>query len=172
MKLLSIVHLLVASGSRPRIDNTWFIDGYNLLGHKGTPRDPTVLAEKLQPIRTDSVILVLDGPKEGGLAETTVTVKDNFQNILLGQGMSADDYIMDEIKALRASDHRQRVHVVTADRRLRSAVLDIKPVVKGVVNPATFWKRYLPRLCGMKLPKLLVEEEQSTTTNAEGGEEL
>jgi YacP-like NYN domain len=156
---IPFLHLLVVSGSRPRVGNTWFIDGNNLLGHKGTPKDATVLAQKLQAIRGDAVILVLDGSKEGPI-DSSITANASFQNVLLGQGLSADKYIMDEIKSLRKQDPTRRVQVVTADRQLRAAVLDIKPIVKGVVNPSTFWRRYLPRLCGMKLPKAPTESNE------------
>jgi YacP-like NYN domain len=162
-----LLHLLVAAGSRPRVGNTWFIDGYNLLGHKGTPKDATVLAEKLKPIRADAVILVFDGPKEGSM-DSSIAENGSFKNVVLGQAMSADKYIMDEIKAMRQIDQTRRVQVVTADRQLRSAVLDIKPIVKGVVNPSTFWRRYLPRLCGMKLPKAADVEAAAA---ADGGDD-
>ena len=154
-----LLHLLVASGTRPRTGTTWFVDGNNLLGHKGTPKNAEILAQKLQPIQAESVVLVLDGQK-GGLAETDIQVQGTFQKVMLGEGMSADDFIMDEIKAMlnAVPAERKRVQVVTADRELRSAVLSFKPVVRGVVNPVTFWRRYLPRLCGMKLPKSEVEE--------------
>lgn len=157
MKLLPLLHLLVASGTRPKVGTTWFIDGNNLLGHKGTPKDATVLAQKLQPIQADAVILVLDG-KKGTHETTAIEVNGTFQKVALGGDMSADDYIMTEIRAMLDAVPRRRVQVVTADRKLRSSVLDIKPIVRGVVNPVTFWKRYLPRLCGMKLPKLQGEE--------------
>lgn len=164
MKLLVaplITHLL-ALGTRPKTSTTWFIDGNNLLGHRGTPKDPDTLAQKLQPIRgAEAVILVLDG-RPG--AETSTETTGAFQRVNLGEGSSADDYILGEIRARnRPNAPRQeqstRVQVVTADRKLRKAVLGIKPIVKDVVNPVTFWRRYLPRLCGYKLPKRAPAQE-------------
>lgn len=148
---LPLLHLLVASGTRKKVGTTWFIDGNNLLGHRGTPKDAGALAKKLLPVRAASVVLVLDGRQ--GVAETAIDVTGSFQLVALGEGMSADDYIVDQIKAMVGGKPRKRVQVVTADRQLRCSVLDIKPVVRAVVNPLTFWKRYLPRLSGMKLPK-------------------
>jgi hypothetical protein len=177
--------------------NIWYIDGYNVLGHSGTPKDVTVLTEKLQQIQpaTNTVILVLDGKKVSrsssstdtgtttvdtndvieakstpSVAATTTKIEVNgtFQKVVLGDGLLADDYILNEIQSLCQSDNtrldeqqqQQRrfqksiIQVVTADRQLRNEVLNIKQPIKvrGVVNPVTFWKRYLPRLCGMKLP--------------------
>jgi hypothetical protein len=180
--------------------NIWYIDGYNVLGHSGTPKDVTVLTEKLQQIQpaTNTVILVLDGKKVSrsssssssstdtndvieakstpSVAATTTKIEVNgtFQKVVLGDGLLADDYILNEIQSLCPSDntrldHEQQqqqqqqqqrrfqksiIQVVTADRQLRNEVLNIKQPIKvrGVVNPVTFWKRYLPRLCGMKLP--------------------
>jgi hypothetical protein len=174
--------------------NIWYIDGYNVLGHSGTPKDVTILTEKLQQIQpaTNTVILVLDGKKVSrssssstddtndvikassspSIAATTTKIEVNgtFQKVVLGDGLLADDYILNEIQSLCPSDNtrlneqqqqqqQQRfqksiIQVVTADRQLRNEVLNIKQPIKvrGVVNPVTFWKRYLPRLCGMKLP--------------------
>jgi hypothetical protein len=161
-----------------------------VLGHSGTPKDVASLTEKLQKMQptTNSVILVLDGKKirssqgnsdsaesstasedvdaSASTATTRIETNGSFQKVLLGDGLLADDYILDEIQLLfqphaTASEDQQRraqksiIQVVTADRKLRSEILNIKQPIKvrGVVNPVTFWKRYLPRLCGLKLPK-------------------
>jgi hypothetical protein len=153
--LLPILHYLLAAttSTKPKVATTWFVDGNNLLGHKGTPRNATVLAEKLADIKSArSVVLVLDG--KTGLDETRVEERgDIFQMVSLQQGLSADDYILDQLDMIRRTNHNCRIEVVTADRKLRKQILAIKPVVKGVVNPVVFWRRYLPRLCGYKLPK-------------------
>ena len=101
------------------------------------------------------------------VAETTIEILNpygTFQKVTLGTGLLADDYILNEISAMGRDSHhhhheqdaastttRNVVQVVTADRKLRQQVLAIKPnKVKGVINPVTFWKRYIPRLCGLK----------------------
>lgn len=186
------IHLLALKARPQRVKglNIWYIDGYNVLGHSGTPKDVATLSEKLQKIQpaTNSVILVLDGkkirpsksesdnPESNALAEeadpstntaeTRIETSESFQKVLLGDGLLADDYILNEIQLLfqpSATDDLQQerraqksiIQVVTADRKLRSEILNIKQPIKvrGVVNPVTFWKRYLPRLCGLKLPK-------------------
>jgi len=159
MKLLGplAVHLL-ALGSRPKVKQTWIIDGNNLMGHKGTPRDPDALTHKLQPIAADEVILVLDGRPNTEteiITEFGTSSSSNLQRVNLGQGLSADEYILEAIQArnqpnAKRRDQVTRIQVVTADRKLRRAIRGIKPVVKDVVNPVTFWRRYLPRLCGYK----------------------
>ena len=139
----------------------YFIDGSNTMGHKGTPRDRETIAEKLKPIEQASsdlsVILVWDGLK--GQSETIVvdsehtnSRRSDFQIVALAEGMSADDYILESLQELKDSHNagQSSVQVVTADRELRRQVLRLKPVAKGVINPVVFWKRYRPRLSGMK----------------------
>lgn len=126
------------------------LDICTVLGYKGTPRDSNQVAEKLKQIKgVESVVLVFDG-KKGGSPETHVSTDGFFQLVALGEGISADDYIEGQAKLASVDE---RVQVVTADRDLRRKVLSVKPAVKNVVNPLTFWKRYLPRLCGYKKPK-------------------
>lgn len=150
-----LLHLLVAS--RPKIPTTWFVDGNNVLGHKGTARDATVLSDKLKAIKSaSSVTLVLDG--KTGLDDTKIEEQGIFKMVALKEGISADDYILEQLEAIRRTDHTCRIEIVTADRKLRKQVLRIKPVVKGVVNPVVFCRRYLPRLSGYKLRKEEDEE--------------
>ena len=135
---------------------TWIIDGNNLMGHKGTPRDRPTISQKLQDIQqTDSasrVILVFDGHED--FQETKIDVRgpnNMFECVELAAGMDADAYILQQIRELmQVTTARKCVQVVTADRKLRKQVLETKPIVKGVVNPVVFWKRYRPRLCGFK----------------------
>lgn len=148
MKLFGLIHTaLLVVGKKP---TTWFIDGNNLLGHKGTTNSRDVLAERLKPIESaESVVLVFDGrPGE------TVNEKfeGNFRLIELGEGMSTDDFILNEIKDIAATSKVRRVQVVTADRQLRRLALASRPSVKGVINPVTFWRKYLPRMSGLKKP--------------------
>lgn len=167
MRLLALIQAyFLAIGttttkSRSKVGNTWYIDGNNLLGNKlGVAKDVDLITQKLQAIQgQNAVVLVFDGRK--GIPDTTVTTEGSFQRISLGEGLLADDYILDELKAIRdaAAATDRKVQVVTADRKLRKAVLAVKPIVRGVVNPVRFWKRYLPRLSGQKLRKSANEKE-------------
>jgi hypothetical protein len=189
--------------------NIWYIDGYNVLGHTGTTNNVTSLTDKLLQIesRTNTVVLVLDGPKVKSKNEqistvitsdttntmnattditsnellTTVTstttiemLGPSFRKVILGDDLLADDYIIHDIQSMQTTstsilsssassssseqqllnnnnNNRNIVQVVTADRKLRNDIMNIKPnKVRGIIHPVTFWKRYLPRLCGMK----------------------
>ncbi|KAL7568510.1 hypothetical protein ACA910_002631 [Epithemia clementina (nom. ined.)] len=181
---------------------TWFIDGNNLMGHRGTPRDRQTIADKLQPVENAAsdllVMLVWDGhpgqettsilphvkknmsnnndnaddknmDESDRIISTTTTPSSLFQVVSLANGISTDDWIMQQLNELKQLSSSQsslfsKVQVVTADRALRKKVLEIKPVVKGVVNPVVFWRRYRPRLTGLKSdytngPKCSVEED-------------
>ena len=160
MKLLSLLPMLFAMGKRKMEGTTWIVDGHNLMGHKNTgKKDVNHLASNLQQIQNaEQILLVLDGRK--GRSQTKVTEHDVFSKIELAEGIVADDYILQTIKDYRDEGPYKKVQVVTADRKLRKTVLGIKPIVKGVVNPVTFWRRYLPRLQGKKKPKETKEEEE------------
>jgi hypothetical protein len=133
---------------------TWYVDGNNVVSHKGTPRDTDAVAVDLQQIRgAEAVVLVLDGTKGQATETFSSEGTEFFQLSLLGEGISADDFIFDEIQRAVVLRPDTRVQVVTADRELRRRVLAIKPMVRDVVNPVTFWRRYWPRLCGLKKPK-------------------
>lgn len=149
MRILPIInYMLVLGTKRLRKPTTWYIDGQNLLGHKGTTRDVASLTDKLQTVRhADSIVLVLDTK----LDERLITAEGPiFTKVSLDKGQSADSYILQEVRRLRESVPTTRIEIVTADKQLRRALLRVKPVVRGVVNPVTFWKRYLPRLAGLK----------------------
>lgn len=164
--MLLLPFVLLSLSSRP--EKVWYIDANNVLGHRGTPRDPDALTRQLKQIVTSTselrVVVVFDGnptssgsDRQDGDAVTSSSssadqVDDRFQSISLGSGVSADDFILSDIKSLQ--DRHQnvrsvRVQVVTADRDLRRKVREY-PAVRGVVNPVTFWRRYLPRLAGAK----------------------
>jgi hypothetical protein len=151
MKLLPLLQAALFAVGRQQ-PTTWIIDGNNVLAHKGTPIDRDVLAKKLGPIRgAEEVVLVFDGrPGEA----TSVDSEGTLRRVSLGEGLSADDYIQQEITNLLEAIPRRRIQVVTADRELRRSVLEQKSIVRGVVNPVTFWRRYLPRLCGLKSKEL------------------
>lgn len=164
MLLLPFVLLL----SSPRPEKVWYIDANNVLGHRGTPRDPDVLTRQLQQMVTATselrVVVVFDGnPASSGshrqegdaMTSSSLSVDhfdDRFQRISLGSGVSADDFILSDIQSFQdrhPNPRSVRVQVVTADRELRRKVRE-HSVVRGVVNPVTFWRRYLPRLAGAK----------------------
>jgi predicted RNA-binding protein with PIN domain len=153
----------------PRINKShhsiWYLDGYNLLAHKGTCRkDPDVLLKHLLPItqsRTGNnqrtVYLVLDSQGE----HTTTTLHamnhnndstaDRLVQVKVRAEESADAFIVNHVTQLPPGLHR--VHVVTADRELRQLVLQQQQGRSNqikVIHPVTFWKRYLPRLSGFK----------------------
>jgi len=190
--------LLLAAGSsggcgrnRNKKKVRWYIDGCNLLGHKGVgPKDPTAVARSLHPIvagggrdgagSVESVVLVFDGAAAASSSsgapptpgDAVAAPGDGSASVLrtitLSKGTSADDFIYEEISQLLRDNGAQAatpsglgaVNVVTADRDLRRRVLAVKPrIVRNVVNPKTFWKRYLPRLAGLKLSK---EDEERT----------
>jgi hypothetical protein len=137
---------LLAVGKKP---TTWFIDGNNLLAHKGTTKDRDALADRLKPIESaESVVLVFDGrPGDVSINEKH---EGNFRLVELPEGVSSDDFILKEIRDIVATSKVRRIEVVTADRQLRRLALESRPNVRGVVNPITFWKKYLPRMAGLK----------------------
>jgi len=141
-------HALAPAIGRSKKQNYYIVDGNNLLHSKGVPRHADVLAEKLKPIAVfEPVILVFDG--RPGL-ERSETEEGNFRRVQLPEGMSSDDFILDEIAAIGSESKDNRVKLVTADKRLRSKALQKGQIVKTVVNPVTFWKKYRPRMGGLK----------------------
>lgn len=163
MLINHVLALLVSSlamlvGRKP---TTWFLDGDNILAARGTPRQADALVEKLEPVAySDSVVLVFDGKKpsadDDGASEPSerkVVVSGAsglFRHVHLEEGMSADEYILDEIENLSAESKTHRVKLVTADKKLRRSALSIRPTVKTVVNPVTFYKKHRPRMAGLK----------------------
>lgn len=152
MKLLILLQpLLLAVGKKP---THWFIDGNNLLAHANTAKDRDALVGKLHGIQgTEELTLVFDGrPGE----ETVVSQDGNLRTVSLGEGLESDDYIHDEILKFREDPtvrRKNRVNLVSADRGLRKKALSFKPIVRTVINPVTFFRRYLPRMKGLKKPK-------------------
>jgi hypothetical protein len=155
MRVLALLQsLLLAVGKRP---THWFIDGNNLLAHGKTAKDRDSLMQKLRDVPSD-ITLVFDGrPGE----QTNFIQIGNLCTVDLGEGLASDDYIHDEIKKFwedPATKKRSRVTLVSADRKLRQRALKFKPIVRTVINPITFFRRYLPRMKGLKKTKVLSEE--------------
>ena len=148
---------------------TWLIDGNNLMGNKGIPRDGDVLAERLQPITTEAaqqVVLVFDGRSGQTERQEQQTNHDGgksmFRQVQLKEGEIADDFILETIREIHDHSKMNRVKLVTADKRLRAAALSTRPTVKSVVNPKVFWKKYLPRMSGQKKRQELDDEEEES----------
>eukprot|EP00525_Craspedostauros_australis_P000884 CAMPEP_0198118120 /NCGR_PEP_ID=MMETSP1442-20131203/20427_1 /TAXON_ID= /ORGANISM="Craspedostauros australis, Strain CCMP3328" /LENGTH=170 /DNA_ID=CAMNT_0043776319 /DNA_START=51 /DNA_END=563 /DNA_ORIENTATION=+ len=159
---------LAASKSGSIKPTTWFIDGNNLLAQKGTTRDPDVLADRLKPIKArgaETVCLVFDGKK--GRAESEDVVEENFRVVKLAEGITSDDFILQEIEQITASSKVDRIQVVTADRGLRRLALAYRPNVKSVVNPLTFYKKYIPRMAGLKKPAVNPSDAKDSAASAE-----
>lgn len=142
------IHALAPAIGRSKKQNHYIIDGNNLLHSKGVPRQADVLTEKLKPIAAlEPVILVFDG--RPGM-ERSETEEGNFRCVQLEEGMSSDDFILEEIATIVSESKDNRIKLVTADKRLRSKALQKGRIVKTVVNPVTFWKKYRPRMGGLK----------------------
>jgi len=147
--------------SKTKRPTTWLIDGNNFLGQRGVhglPRDGDKLAAKLLPIAgkhggsstPNEVLLVFDGRKDVDTERTQSELAESFTKVQLEHGFIADDFLIEEIEKIRRQDPSRRVKLVTADKRLRSQALSIRPTVKQVVNPKVFWKKYVPRMSGQK----------------------
>ena len=105
------------------------------------------LTARLQGIRGGSAVIVFDGRRgeaasEYGEDPHVVVTHGGDENGTDRE--TADSYIERE---LLASERGERLEVVTADRRLRMIAHRAKA---KTINPAKFWRRYLPRLKGLK----------------------
>lgn len=149
---LSLVYTaMLVVGKKPTF---WFIDGNNLIASKGVTKDREALIQKMRPLQSSSaeqLVLVFDG-RAG--SEKNIDTEGSFQIVQLEEGVSSDDFILEEISKLVQESKINRVELVTADRELRRLALASRPGVKRVINPSTFWKRYLPRMSGLKKPEV------------------
>ena len=120
------------------------------MSHRKVTKGREALRDKLGGIRGCSTILVFDGRK--GEAESSIGT--NPQVVITaggdeetGEGReTADEWIS---KTIEASPARRdlEIEVVTADRFLRRIAHSSKA---KTINPSKFWRRYLPRLKGLK----------------------
>jgi hypothetical protein len=155
--MLAFAPLLLALFAVGRKPTTWFIDGNNLMGHKGTPRDRDQIVEKLKPMEGDLDVFVVFDARRGEGPETKVETDGRFSTVIMGEGHSADEFILSAIDRILDSGEGGYAQVVTADKDLRRQALETRSVVRGVVSPVTFWRRYRPRLTGLK------KQEQTIT---------
>lgn len=148
----------LAVGKKP---TTWLVDGNNFLGQRGTPRDADVLADKLQKVASsEPLVLIFDGRPGDSRNEQT---EGGFRHVKLEEGMTADEFILEEIQTIAQASKQNRVKLVTADKRLRSFALYTRPTVKTVVNPKVFWRKHFPRMSGMKQRSEEASEDDQLT---------
>lgn len=120
------------------------------MAHRKVTKGRDALRDKLAGIRGCSTVLVFDG--KPGETESTDgadprVVITNGGDDATGEGReTADDWIQREIAAAPARRDLE-IEVVTADRFLRKLSHAGKA---KTINPAKFWRRYLPRLKGLK----------------------
>ena len=158
--LALLYSLLLAIG---RKSSHWYIDGNNLLGHGKTAKDRDALIQTLRHVPAGDVMtLVLDGRL--GIQQTSIHWEKNLCTVDLREGLVSDDYIHDEIQKLwkdPSTRKKNRVNLVSADRKLRQRALQFKPIVRTVVNPLVFFRRYLPRLNGWKKNRNLSSSDEA-----------
>ena len=128
-------------------DRVTFIDGDNLMMHRKVTKGREDLTAKLAGIRGGRTVIVFDGRKGEVASETgsdpyvVITAGGCEDGSALRQ--TADEWIE------RALDEAPEtsIEVVTADRNLRRLAHQAKA---KTINPSKFWRRYLPRLKGLK----------------------
>jgi rRNA-processing protein FCF1 len=93
--------------------------------------------------------------------EVMHTESEALKVVQLPKGISADDFIVDCLQYKQYAQNTDpmsssnkakgapRLYVVTADRELRQRVSKQRSDVV-IINPKTFWRRYVPRLSGAK----------------------
>jgi hypothetical protein len=69
MKLVSFLHtsylLALGCNQQDAAFKRFYVDGNNLLGAKGSPKQREAVAQKLMPVQGTEIVLVFDGNKDG-----------------------------------------------------------------------------------------------------------
>mmetsp|Transcript_5195 Transcript_5195/g.13651 ORF Transcript_5195/g.13651 Transcript_5195/m.13651 type:complete len:152 (+) Transcript_5195:2-457(+) len=129
-------------------DRVTFIDGNNLMMQRKVTKGRELLAEKLAGVKGSKIVLVFDGKKgeeessSGIDPEVVVTFGGNEHG---DDRVSADEWIIAQLQETVATTGE--VQVVTADKELRRVC---QRTSAKTINPVKFWRRYLPRLKGLK----------------------
>ncbi len=124
-----------------------YVDGNNLMMQRKVTKGRDDLAGRLRGVRGAEVVIVFDG-RDG---EQASEAGDDPRVVVTAGGgdgyerVSADEWIMDEVDGLPSRD--VDVEVVTADRHLRRQAQLARA---KTINPIKFYRRYLPRLKGLK----------------------
>jgi predicted RNA-binding protein with PIN domain len=143
--------LFVTSGNHKKL---WLIDGCNLMGYKGVPRSREILIDKLSQINTrdTEVIVVFDGKPGDESISVHRNEKENFVVVKTTGMVTADDFILQEIMEITQDPEKKymTIRLVSGDIGLRQLCLAYRKAGTDVINPATFWKRYRPRLANLK----------------------
>lgn len=128
-------------------DRITYIDGNNLMNQRKVTKGRDELAAKITGCRQGKMVLVFDGregeaPTSGGSDPQVVVTRGETEGT---HRETADQWIVRELSA--AQEKYARIEVVTADRALRRECQ-----LEGVktINPSKWWRRYLPRLKGLK----------------------
>ena len=141
-------HAISFAAPKDPNDRCLLIDGNNLMATRKVTKGRDELAAKLAGIRGyREVVLIFDG-RRGEKASSSgsdprVVITRGAAEDAAASRETADTWIAREL----ASEAHARVEVVTADRNLRRVARDARA---QCINPAKFWRRYLPRLRGDK----------------------
>jgi hypothetical protein len=132
----------------PPEERLLFIDGNNLMAHRKVTKGRDELAAKLAGIRPAKVTIVFDGKRgeaesDSGSNPRVVVTRGGEEES--GEDRETADEWID--RALCDVTADTMVEIVTADRELRRFAQMAR--VK-TINPRKFWRRYLPRLKGLK----------------------
>jgi hypothetical protein len=110
------------------------------------------LCSKLAGIKNGRIVVVFDG-KPGEEFQTS-TDGDGIEMVITAGGdtetgvarLSADAWIIEQMQHAP----EPRIEVVTADKELRRTANAMKGLSVKTINPVKWWRRYLPRLKGLK----------------------
>ena len=109
------------------------------------------LCSKLADIQKGLVVVVFDG--KPGEPATHTELEGGMRMVITAGGdtetgavrVTADEWILQDMRNAESS----RIEVVTADKELRRLASSVRTTVK-LINPVKWWRRYLPRLKGLK----------------------